>query len=90
MTNTATHTTGINDVFYPEMGQAHNNNPQLIAEYLYKAVKITALNGVNLKTNRSIKFQYMNDLGNKIYYVSEAGLNQLKNKYNIAFSANLD
>jgi hypothetical protein len=77
------------DVFYPEMNQEANSNAQLIVEMLYKQSKVTCLEGIELKENRSIKFQYESK-GNKVYYVSESGLNKLSKIYRTSYSQLLD
>lgn len=71
--------------FYPEMNGTAPNNTDLIIETLYKRSKVKCLNGIELKESRSIEFKHNRD-GNNVYYVTEAGVNQLKKKYNISYS----
>ena len=77
------------EVFYPEMKQEVSKGFDLIVERLYKKSKVTCLNGIELKENRSIEFQY-NKNGNNVYYVSDAGVKKLTKQYNVSYSQLLD
>jgi hypothetical protein len=74
------------DNFYHEMSQTAAVGTDLIIEKLYKASKITCLNGIELKEGRSIKFQYVGKTGNNVYYVTDAGVRKLEKSYNVSHS----
>jgi len=78
------------DNFYPEMNQTAAVGTDLIISKLYKASKVTCLNGIELKEGRSVKFQYVSKTGNNVYYISDAGVRKLEKTYNVSHSILLD
>lgn len=74
---------------YPEMNGTHTANA-LQVEYLAGQWKVSAAPGVELPTNRSIVFQYVNNSGRNVYYATSAGLKQLKKHFNTSTAILLD
>lgn len=79
-----------NTNFYPEMNETAPKSAEIVAEYLYKRIKLTVLNGAKLTESRSLTFQGVTKKGFPYYYATEAGLEKIKKSFNVSFSLLLD
>jgi hypothetical protein len=70
------------------VNKIYNSGDQINAQYLHNRVKIVCLNGLSIEENKSIKFQYVNDLGNRVYYATQSGFEKLTKKYKVNYVSN--